>query len=238
LAEARERRYAARKLSGAGHDPSAQRQAGKRRTQHQTENSFEAVAREWYEKQSNIWVPQRASHVLRRLEASLFPDLATRPIAEITAPELLAAVRKIEKRGRTISPTAYHRSLLKYSVTVLQPGAASVTLRPIFAVVDVGAPPQPGDRQALTLLLRVAHQLHQPRFRLVELRIQVLYKRLLGRITLDRIGSRNAFRTLVSSQPGSGLSAPPPDLTRRSRWSYINGERVRPAALARYCKIA
>ena len=37
--------------------------------------------------------------VLRRLEANLFPDLDARPIAEINAPELLAAVRKIEHRG-------------------------------------------------------------------------------------------------------------------------------------------
>jgi integrase len=36
--------------------------------------------------------------VLRRLEGKLFPDLGVRPIAEITAPELLAAARKVEHR--------------------------------------------------------------------------------------------------------------------------------------------
>lgn len=36
---------------------------------------------------------------MRRLEANLFPDLGALPIAEITAPDVLAALRKIEHRG-------------------------------------------------------------------------------------------------------------------------------------------
>jgi hypothetical protein len=37
--------------------------------------------------------------VLRRLESSLFPEIGATPIAELTAPALLAALRKIEHRG-------------------------------------------------------------------------------------------------------------------------------------------
>jgi integrase len=44
-------------------------------------------------------VPGHADDVLRRLEKNLFPHLGRRPIAEISAPELLACVRKIEARG-------------------------------------------------------------------------------------------------------------------------------------------
>ena len=62
-------------------------------------NSFEAVAREWYAKQSHTWVDSHASNVLRRLEANLFPEIGTTPIAELTPPALLAALRKIEHRG-------------------------------------------------------------------------------------------------------------------------------------------
>ena len=62
-------------------------------------NSFEAVAREWYTKQSHVWVPHHASDVLRRLEANLFPEIGDKPIADISAPALLAAIRKIEQRG-------------------------------------------------------------------------------------------------------------------------------------------
>jgi integrase len=37
--------------------------------------------------------------VLRRLEANLFPEIGDLPIADVTAPTLLAALRKIEHRG-------------------------------------------------------------------------------------------------------------------------------------------
>ena len=99
LAEARGKRDDARRLVASGIDPSAQRKAAKREAVGRELNSFEAVAREWYEKQSNVWVPHHAADVLRRLEANLFPGLGARPIAEITSPDLLAAIRKIENRG-------------------------------------------------------------------------------------------------------------------------------------------
>lgn len=99
IKEARGKRDDARKILDKGVDPSATRKAEKRTRAHRAANSFEAVAREWYAKQSKIWVPHHASDVLRRLESNLFRDLGERPIAEINAPELLATVRKIEHRG-------------------------------------------------------------------------------------------------------------------------------------------
>jgi integrase len=99
LPEARARRDAARKLLASGVDPSEQRKADKREATHKAANSFEAVAREWYGKQVHVWVPTHASDVLRRLESNLFPEIGDRPMGDITAPILLAAVRKIEHRG-------------------------------------------------------------------------------------------------------------------------------------------
>jgi hypothetical protein len=99
LEKARSRRREARTLLADGIDPSAQRKAEKKAEQAREEGSFEAVAREWYGKQAATWVPSHARDVMRRLEANLFPELGALPIAEITAPTLLAAVRKIEARG-------------------------------------------------------------------------------------------------------------------------------------------
>lgn len=99
LVEARERRDAARKLVANGIDPSEQRAREKREAAGKAANSFEAVAREWYCKQVHIWSESHTSDVLRRLEANLFPAIGDRPIADIDAPTLLAAVRKIEARG-------------------------------------------------------------------------------------------------------------------------------------------
>ena len=99
LREARERRDDRKKALARGIDTAAQRRAAKREAAGRAANSFEAVAREWYEKQAKVWVTHHAADVLRRLEANLFPELGDSPIAEITAPSLLATVGKIEKRG-------------------------------------------------------------------------------------------------------------------------------------------
>ncbi len=99
LKEARQRRDDNRKLMGESLDPSAERKANKRQRKLASENSFEAVAREWYAKQLHTWVPKHADDVLRRFEVNAFPFIGARPIAEIEAPELLEMSRKIEKRG-------------------------------------------------------------------------------------------------------------------------------------------
>ena len=99
LKEARRRRDVELKRLDNNLDPAAERRAEKIRAKNAAENSFEAVAREWHKKQRHLWVPTHAADVLRRLERNAFPDLARRPIAEIDAPELLAAMRKTEERG-------------------------------------------------------------------------------------------------------------------------------------------
>jgi integrase len=99
LKAARKRRDDERTKLENNLDPSAERKADKLRKQTALGNSFDAIAREWYGKQLHTWVPGHADDVLRRLEKNLFPHLGRRPIAEISAPELLACVRKIEARG-------------------------------------------------------------------------------------------------------------------------------------------
>lgn len=99
LKEARARRDKERKRLDDNLDPAAERRAEKLRIKSAAENSFEAVAREWYQKQLHTWVPGHADDVRRRLEKNAFPALGRRPIEQIDAPELLAAIRKIEERG-------------------------------------------------------------------------------------------------------------------------------------------
>ncbi|HXX82850.1 MAG TPA: integrase arm-type DNA-binding domain-containing protein [Casimicrobiaceae bacterium] len=121
LAEARQRRDEARRLLARSVDPSAARQAAKREAAGKAANSFEAVAREWYGKHSRTWVASHASDVMRRLEGNLFPDIGATSIMDLAAPELLAAIRKIEHRG------AYdlaHR-VLQVAGQVLRYGVAS-----------------------------------------------------------------------------------------------------------------
>jgi integrase len=63
------------------------------------ENSFELVAREWFSKHAPNWKDNHSDKIIRRLEVDIFPWLGARSVGEITAPELLAAIRRIESRG-------------------------------------------------------------------------------------------------------------------------------------------
>jgi integrase len=99
LATARERRDEARRLLAEGIDPGEHRKITKAMQKSRAANSFEFVALEWYAKFSVNWVDAHGERIIRRLERDVFPWLGGRPIAEITAPELLAVLRRIEDRG-------------------------------------------------------------------------------------------------------------------------------------------
>lgn len=98
LAEAREKRNAARKVLAAGIDPSQDRKDRKRKAVINAENTFETIAREWHSQNVEKWSEVHSRNVMRRLEIDIFPYLGKRPIADISAPELLEILRKIEKR--------------------------------------------------------------------------------------------------------------------------------------------
>jgi integrase len=99
LTKARERYTAARALLADGIDPSQAKKAAKAGQRLAAANSFEAIAREWFAKQKTQWADSHADKVIARLENDLFPWLGARPIGEITAPELLASLTRIEQRG-------------------------------------------------------------------------------------------------------------------------------------------
>ena len=99
LKEARDRRDAARKVLADGVDPSANRKAQKAAKADRAANSFEVLAREWYAKFVSAWGDLHRVRVLRRLERDVFPWIGERPIAEITASELLTIIRRVENRG-------------------------------------------------------------------------------------------------------------------------------------------
>lgn len=117
---AREKADEARRLVAAGTDPSDVRKAEKTaRAQERTaaeresaglpgHGSFEEVAREWYAAKSSEWAPSYGEKIMRRLEVDVFPFIGRRPVADITPPQLLDVLRKIEGRG--VVETA-HRAL-------------------------------------------------------------------------------------------------------------------------------
>jgi len=95
LSLARERHQEARKLLATGTDPMAERKADKAAA----ENSFQSVARAWWDHWQDGKNLRHAVQVKRRMEADILPHLGARSIAVIEAPELVAMTKAIEQRG-------------------------------------------------------------------------------------------------------------------------------------------
>lgn len=99
LAKARERLNEARKLLEEDIDPGEYRKTIRAMQVERATNSLEAVAREWFVKYKATWTEKHAETIIGRLESNVFPWLGGRPVAEITASELLAVLRRVESRG-------------------------------------------------------------------------------------------------------------------------------------------
>jgi integrase len=99
LSVARARREDAHTLLAQGTDPSAAKKAKRRSALRANETTFEVIGREWIHNQSKRLAPRYCAQILARLEGDVFPQIGSRPIAEIDAPELLDVMRKVEQRG-------------------------------------------------------------------------------------------------------------------------------------------
>ena len=99
LKNARDRRDEARKLLANGIDPSENRKMQKAAHADRAANSFEGVAREWFAKYANTWAASHNERVVRLFERDIFPWIGARPVADVTAPEILTVARRIEARG-------------------------------------------------------------------------------------------------------------------------------------------
>ncbi|PWK66933.1 integrase arm-type DNA-binding domain-containing protein [Aminobacter sp. AP02] len=100
LAEAREKRDDARRLLREGTDPSEQKRIEKLTSALSRENTFGAIAEEYV---LLLKRKSRAQATINKVEWLLDfarPALGKRPVREIMAPEILAVLRHIEKRGR------------------------------------------------------------------------------------------------------------------------------------------
>lgn len=98
----------ARGLIAQGLDPSAERKKQKAISVQVAANTFEAISREWLAKVGVVWADSHRDRLKRRLERDIFPVIGNRPISDITRPELLRVLARIEDRG---SFDTAHRAL-------------------------------------------------------------------------------------------------------------------------------
>lgn len=111
LKAARELSDDARRLLGAGTDPSQARRMAKLTAHTASANTFESIALEWHKTKSSGWSTTHTETTMERMRLNVLPWLGTRPLTDIEAPELLATLRRIEARG-AIDTTHRVKSIL------------------------------------------------------------------------------------------------------------------------------
>lgn len=99
LAKARKGRDQARELLAEGLDPSASKRAERMATAVAAANTFEAVACEFHATKAGGWSEKYADRWMERMKKDLFPYVGKVPLGDVTAPLVLAALRRVEKRG-------------------------------------------------------------------------------------------------------------------------------------------
>lgn len=111
LAEAREAAGVARRTLANGIDPSAQRKVEKVTRGLATENTLEAITREWLELKRPDWAETYAEKVVLRFENDVFPWLGSRPIGDVAAPEILGMLKRVIERGTRDTAHRIRRTL-------------------------------------------------------------------------------------------------------------------------------
>lgn len=83
----------------AGTDPARAPAEQERQARLAERNTVEHMARDWHRTMIKKWQPRTAEEILRRFESDLFPAFGHLPIAEVQAPDVLDAIRTVERRG-------------------------------------------------------------------------------------------------------------------------------------------
>jgi integrase len=179
LSDARKKRDDAKALLASGIDPSQQKRLDKLTKAISDATTFKAVAEEYLDKMRR---EGRAEATLTKTEWLLsmaYPLIGDRPIAEIKAPEILAALKKVEARGilesahrlRSVIGTVFRYAIataraesdpsahLKGALTARQPKNRAAIIDPVrfgelLRAID-GFYGQPTTKAALKLLALV-----------------------------------------------------------------------------------
>lgn len=99
IADARSKRDEAYTILCEGRDPSIAKKLKKEENLEASRQTFERVARSWYENAKPQWAARHADDVIRSFERDVFPEIGKLPISEITPQIVLGVLREIESRG-------------------------------------------------------------------------------------------------------------------------------------------
>lgn len=99
LKEARYMRDTAKELIKKGVNPAQHEKLLAVQSDAREVDTFEVVAREWFELRKDLWRPRHAHDVMNSLERDVFPLVGKLPPSKITARLTLHVLKQIEERG-------------------------------------------------------------------------------------------------------------------------------------------
>jgi len=148
LADAREKRDEAYAMLCEGHDPNVAKRLKIEANLEAGRQTFERVAREWYENAKGQWATIHASDVIRSLERDVFPAIGSLPIAQLTPPLILGVLREIETRGAIETAKRVRQRISAVFVYAIAQGIA--TTDPAEKLGAVLKPLRKGRQPAIT----------------------------------------------------------------------------------------
>jgi integrase len=125
LSRSRELAQEARSELARGRDPGTVKRQARAAGIANNDATLEAITLEWHGKQVKRWAARQHATFIASLRNEIFPALGKLPIAEITAPMILAELSRIEKRGAVETAHRIRRRLETVFTYALGTGRAS-----------------------------------------------------------------------------------------------------------------
>ncbi|WP_244520032.1 tyrosine-type recombinase/integrase [Sinorhizobium glycinis] len=148
LADARGERENAKEVLKSGRDPSLVKKVEKLVGKKKTADTFEVIAREWYDLQRRHWVEKHAADVLDSLVKDVFPIIGKMPIKDIDAPTVLAVLRIVENRDAKETARRIRQRISSVFVYAIASGRATQDPAGVFR--GAMAPQKKGRQPAIT----------------------------------------------------------------------------------------
>ncbi|MEA5104742.1 phage integrase central domain-containing protein [Pantoea sp. S18] len=148
LSDARREREWAREQVKRGLNPTDVRKKEKQQNLAEASNTFELVAKEWIERKRPNWTAGTCEQVEQFLKINCYPVFGNKPIREVTAHEILAVLRGMEKRGSASSALKVRQwcsAIFCYAVATLR-----AEVDPAAALKGAIIPPKTHNSRCLT----------------------------------------------------------------------------------------
>lgn len=159
LTEARSARDSAKAPLREGKDPAITKKLKKLSGQKQSGETFEAIAREWHERQKPQWVEKHASDVIESLEKEVFPHVGSSPIRNIGVTDVMGLLHLIEARKANETARRVRQRMSAVFVYAIASGRGAAD--PAAVVKGAMAPLKKGRQPAITDLGKAREMLRK-----------------------------------------------------------------------------